>query len=75
MKKIDDTTTVPFSWLITALVFCCGGAWSTAYFVFGVKMDINDLKKDVKLLKAKAGIPEDEARSGPAIIQDAEASK
>lgn len=73
MRKIDENTTVPFSWLVTTLIFCCGGAWSTAYFVFGVKLDIRDLKKDVKLLKAHAGIPEEEAKSGSALIHEAEA--
>jgi hypothetical protein len=59
MTKIDDKTSVPFFWLITAVVFSCGGAWTTAWFAFTVENDIHDLQKDVKQLKAKEGIPEE----------------
>lgn len=54
--KLDDHTTVPLYWLITALVFSCGCAWVTSAAWFSVSNDIHELKADVKLLKHKAGI-------------------
>ena len=75
MSKIDDRTTVPFYWFVSALVFAVGGSWVTAMTWSGVKTDIHDMKKDIKLLKAKAGIADDSVddASSSFLINDAKA--
>lgn len=52
VRRIDDKTTVPFSWLVTAVVFACGGAWATFSLIYGINSKIDNTQKDVHVLKA-----------------------
>lgn len=75
MTKIDDRTTVPFYWLVTAVVFCCGGAWATAYFVFGINSHLHSLDNKVHLMMKKLQITEEasEPETSSSLINNAEA--
>lgn len=45
MTKINDSTTVPFYWLIAAVIFCCGASCTGAYYVFTVDARLTRIER------------------------------
>lgn len=71
MMKINENTSVPLSWFVSAMIFMIGITITGSYWVFGVNRGIKEIhyvRSDVKAIKQFLKIPEnpesdDEAQS------------